>query len=60
MTIPALLSLAFSAWMAWTLYASVREERLSGFSDLVSTLWIASGSMAGIAVAVATLIKAYV
>jgi hypothetical protein len=52
MILLALISLAFSTWMAWTLYASLREEKLSGFMDYLSTAWIASGSLAGVATAI--------
>ena len=53
MTLPALLSLAFSTWMAGTLYSSLREEKPSGWRDYLSTVWIASGSLAGAATAIA-------
>jgi hypothetical protein len=49
MTLVALLSLAFSGWMAFTLAASLREEKLSGFTDYLSTLWIGAGTFASIA-----------
>ena len=52
MILLALLSLAFSLWMGWTLYVSVGEEKLSGFRDWMSVLWIGAGSAAGIIVAV--------
>jgi hypothetical protein len=48
----ALLSLAFSGWMAWTLAASLREARPSGWRDYLSTGWIAAGSLAGVVTAV--------
>jgi hypothetical protein len=48
----ALVSLAFSGWMAWTLYSSLREETPSGWRDYLSTVWIAAGSLAGIVTAV--------
>lgn len=58
MTFVATLSLAFSGWMAWTLHESLRAEKPSGWQDWLSTVWIASGSLAGVAVAVSALLQA--
>jgi hypothetical protein len=57
MTLLALLSLVFSAWMAWTLYSSLREEKPHGWRDYLSTIWIASGSLAGLATAVLSVLS---
>lgn len=45
MTLIALLSLGFSAWMLWTLYQSLREEKPSGWLDRLSTVWIGAGAL---------------
>lgn len=58
MWIPALVSLVLSGWMALTLYESLREEGPSGWTDYLSTVWIAAGSMSGVVVAVSVLLKA--
>ena len=58
MWILALVSLSFSGWMMAVLYGSVKEEKPSGWDDHMSTVWIACGSMSGIAVAVSTILKA--
>jgi hypothetical protein len=47
MTLFALVSFAFSGWMAWTLYGSLREEKPSGWGDYLSTAWIGAGSLSG-------------
>jgi hypothetical protein len=57
MTLVALMSLAFSGWMAWTLYGSVKEEKLVGLLDYGSTVWIACGSGAGLWLAIRTLMQ---
>jgi hypothetical protein len=48
----ALLSIAFSGWMAWTLYGSLREEKPHGWRDYLSTIWIAGGSLSGVVTAI--------
>lgn len=53
----ALLSLAFSGWMGWTLFGSLSEAKPSGWRDYLSTVWIASGSGAGAVVAVSLLLR---
>ena len=58
MIVFALASLAFSAWMAWTLAASVRELKPVGFREYLSTGAIAVGSMSGIVVALSALARA--
>jgi hypothetical protein len=57
MIFAALVSLAFSGWMAWTLYSSLREEAPSGWRDYLSTAWIAAGSLAGVITAVLAVLK---
>jgi hypothetical protein len=52
MTLLALLSLVFSAWMAWTLYSSLREEKPHGWRDYLSTIWIGTGTAAGVLTAI--------
>jgi hypothetical protein len=55
MTFFALVSLAFSGWMGWTLYASVSDEKHSGWRDYFSTVWVACGSLCGCATAIRAL-----
>jgi hypothetical protein len=57
MTLVALLSIAFSGWMAWTLYTSLREDKPSGWRDYLSTVWIACGSLAGVATAAVVVLQ---
>lgn len=52
MTLLAVVALAFNGWMAWTLYGSLREKKPSGWVDYFSAVWIAAGSLCGMAVAI--------
>lgn len=55
----ALVSLAFSGWLAWTLASSLHGEKPSGLMDYLSTVWLGGGSLAGIIVAISSLLKAF-
>lgn len=57
MTLFALVSLAFSGWVALTLYSSVKDEKLSAWADYVSTVWLACGSLSGGVMAIRTLMQ---
>ena len=60
MTLIVCISLLFSGWMAWTLCSSLREQKPSGWRDCLSTTWIATGALAGVVVAAAALVRAFV
>jgi hypothetical protein len=57
MAVFALVSLAFSGWMAVTLYTSLKAEKHSGWRDYGSTVWIACGSGCGVVLAIRTLMQ---
>lgn len=57
MLLAAIVSFAFSAWIGWTLATSVRDEKLYGWRDWISTIWIACGSLAGAVTAIVAALK---
>lgn len=59
LTAVALLSLAYSGWMLFTLYQSVREDEPSDWRDHLSLVWIGSGSTAGVILALLTLMRGW-
>ena len=59
MTLIVFVSLIFSGWMAWTLWSILRMQKPSGWRDYLFAAWIATGALAGVAVAVAALVGAF-